>query len=301
MDVRTHTSHTPRTRRLSPLESLPTHLLLTILRHLPLHDLAFALKPSSRTLNLAAVAVAREWALPLWLSEVEAAARARGAPHTASSSPLSEASAFDAGGDTLPTYTTPQPPAQAQPPGPLSPRSRELAILDLFVVSLARTSRLLAMSSLFSAENDSSALSASWATQLGGGGVRDDLFGLLQPRARTEDLAIAEGRRQGLVERDAAGRNGPGQPGGVPADPRCVVRALDVRIELKPRTAAFLLPFPSSSGRVGSAVWKPVVEVSRRPAADSPETVARWLIDELVWVRLRRRDDGRGGAVYERV
>ncbi|GAA5910437.1 hypothetical protein JCM6882_007356 [Rhodosporidiobolus microsporus] len=273
---------------LSRLERLPPHLLHLILHHLPLPALVFGLKPASRTLHLHALAVAREWALPLWRAEVE---RVGG-----TTDPLGEAEGYSQASQEmhdLPAYST----SAVQPSAPpaLPARSRELAILDLFLVSLARSSALLAASSLFGASNDSSALSASWGTDESS--VRGDLFGLLQPRARGEDLVVRYGRERGVVELLPGAEGG----GGGAWEKRRVgfgeIAAVDIRLELKTRQAALLLPFRSANGRV---VWKTVVETPRR-AQDGMECVARWLVDGLERVPLRRREDGRGARWYEGV
>ncbi|GAA5862923.1 hypothetical protein JCM8547_003622 [Rhodosporidiobolus lusitaniae] len=287
-------SQPSRTSSSSLLESLPTHLLLSILSLVPLPTLIFDVKPTSRTLYLLVCSLAREWALPLWEDEVRRSAASRGqAPST---DPLGVGGvAGGSAGDTLPWNDSHSATTAVDR---LPTRSRELAVLDLFLVALARSSALLEASSLFSASNDSSALSAAWT---GGAGdsssLRSDLFGLMQPKARVEDLVIVEGGRRGLIEvegehggRREEEKRAAGE-GGKPA----TVRAQDVRVELKPRQAALLLPFRSVSGR---AVWKAVIEVPRR-AEDPLETVAGHLAGELGWLKLRRGGVGGASVFYE--
>ncbi|GAA5862957.1 hypothetical protein JCM8547_003633 [Rhodosporidiobolus lusitaniae] len=270
----------------SLLESLPTHLLLSILSLVPLPTLIFGVKPTSRTLYLLVCSLAREWALPLWEDEVRRAAASRG--QALSTDPLGVGGlAGGSTGDVLPLYDSHSARTAVDR---LPTRSRELAVLDSFVVALARSSALLEASSLFSASNDSSALSAVWAGGAGGGessSPRSDLFGLMQPRARMEDLVIAEGGRRGLIEVEGV------QGGQLVEETRAIgggkpatVRAEDVRVELKPRQATLLLPFRSASGRV---IWKAAVELPRR-AEDSLETVTGHLVGELRWLKLCRVD-----------
>ncbi|GAA5820768.1 hypothetical protein JCM11251_003150 [Rhodosporidiobolus azoricus] len=291
-------THAPPALSVSPLERLPPHLLHQILHHLPLPTLIFSLKPVSRTLYSHALAVARPWALPLWREEVERALVGGSTDPIGEELPADGRWRASAPSHDLPAYSATD--APTAPPS-LPPRTRELAVFDLFLVSLARSSALLSASSLFSASNDSSALSASFsfsgANESSSSSVRSDLFRLLQPRARAEDLVVGLGRDRGLVERE----RGRGEGAGGAWEKRRVglgeVAADDIRVELKIRQAALLLPVKNANGRV---VWKMVVETPRR-VQDGLECVARWLVDGLERVPLRRREDGRGGRWYEGV
>ncbi|GAA5939624.1 hypothetical protein JCM10213_009144 [Rhodosporidiobolus nylandii] len=273
------TSGRPST--LSRLERLPIHLLRAVLSQLPLSTVIYGVKPASRTLYTAANSVAREWAYSVWLTEVEMAARGE----EASTDPLGgmEDGEMQGGGlgDTLPAYGAP---STATFPLSLPPRSRELAVFDLFLVALAQSSALLEASMLFSAENDSSALSAAWAG--GAGSIRQDLFVLLQPRARVEDLVVAEARRQRLVGAPVEAGASTGESSSVGAAQQ-TVQADDIRVELKTKEAKLLLPSQSSSGRTGSVVWKAVVTAPRR-REDSLEVLAKRLCNGWQRVALAR-------------
>ncbi|BGP16726.1 hypothetical protein JCM10213v2_004728 [Rhodosporidiobolus nylandii] len=264
------TSGRPST--LSRLERLPIHLLRAVLSQLPLSTVIYGVKPASRTLYTAANSVAREWAYSVWLTEVEMAARGE----EASTDPLGgmEDGEMQGGGlgDTLPAYGAP---STATFPLSLPPRSRELAVFDLFLVALAQSSALLEASMLFSAENDSSALSAAWAG--GAGSIRQDLFVLLQPRARVEDLVVAEARQAGASTGESSSVGAAQQ----------TVQADDIRVELKTKEAKLLLPSQSSSGRTGSVVWKAVVTAPRR-REDSLEVLAKRLCNGWQRVALAR-------------
>ncbi|GAA5967571.1 hypothetical protein JCM11641_005700 [Rhodosporidiobolus odoratus] len=274
--------------QLSHLERLPMHLLLGILQHLSLPSLVFGVKATSIALHSAASSVVREWALPLWRVEVGRAKASRGGGAT-STDPL--------GDQTDTGSTSPSSPAgcgtivdsTAAETNHLPPRSRELAIFDLFIVSLARSSALLDASTLFSSANDSSALSAAWSGDTGS--VRQDLFGLMQPRARCEDLVVREGRLRGLI---SLGEKREGKAG----EMEWRIRAQDVQVEIKPKEVKLLLPFESSSGRAGSVVYKAVL-TARRWQEDCLEVLAHRVCDGLARVNVRRRQGGGGVAFYE--
>ncbi|GAA5843591.1 hypothetical protein JCM9279_000801 [Rhodotorula babjevae] len=266
---------TPQAARTSPkLDALPSHLLLRILAHLALPDLVLALRPACRALYVHAMSLARMQGLPLWHDEVRAAAAARGgggAPH-GSSSPSTD----PRGTAASPGYTAPaSPPPGASTPSPLAARSRELAVLDQFLVALSTSlARLGASSLLFTSEDD--------ALRLVPGEKRADLWNLLQPRARCEDLVAAS-----LAAAAAARAGAAAGAAGSAAD---TVRGEDVRVELKAREARALLPFRSAAG--GRETWKGVASVARAPN-EALEAVAERLSYELQRAAVQRRADGR--------
>ncbi|GAA6005948.1 uncharacterized protein JCM10292_005623 [Rhodotorula paludigena] len=261
---------------LSPLERLPSHLLLRVLAHCALQDLVFALKPASRTLYLHAITLAREQVHPLWRDELHraAAARGRAAP---SSDPLGMRGDAHTRWESAilppPSYDLHAPAATTS--SLLASRSRELAVYDHFVAALALSARRLCASSLlFTSEDD--------ALQLPGD-VRTDLWGLMQPRARCEDLLLAEGRRAGWV----AGTGEKQREG--------QVEATDVRVELRNSEARLLLPTTSGGSRVS---WRGVVAVPRS-AQDPLEDVACRLAGELARAYIQRGGDAIGNRWYD--
>lgn len=264
---------TPQATRTPPkLDALPSHLLLRILAHLALPDLVLALRPASRTLYVHAMSLARMQALPLWHGELRAAAVARGgggAPLGSgppSTDPLGAAAA-------APTYTAPTP-TSAHPSSPLTARTRELAVLDQFLVALSSSlARLGASALLFTSEDD--------ALRLVPGEKRADLWNLLQPRARCEDLlaaSLAAARASSAAAGGAVGRDEAG-----------AVRGEDVRVELKAREARALLPFRSAAG--GRETWKGVASVAR-DSREPLEAVAERLSYELQRAAVQRWSDG---------
>ncbi|GAA5896735.1 hypothetical protein JCM8208_007071 [Rhodotorula glutinis] len=262
--------------RTSPkLDALPSHLLLRILAHLALPDLVLALRPASRTLYTHAMSLARMQGLPLWHDEVRAAHAARaqgggGAP-LGSTDPLGAALEGAQGDATASPAYIAAAPSSTSSPSPVMARSRELAVLDLFLVALSTSlARLGASSLLFTSEDD--------ALRLVPGEKRADLWNLLQPRARCEDL-VAASLAAAARARAAAGRR----------DAAGAVRGEDVRVELKAREARVLLPFRSFGGR---ETWKAVASVAR-DSRDTLEAVAERLSYELQRVAVERETDGR--------
>lgn len=251
------------------LELLPRRILLQVLSHLSLPDLVCSVRPTCRRLYLPSMALARMQALPLWMDEVRSAARVGGGAPP-STDPLSRNRQLDslAGHCTSP-YDTSSPPGTAD--GLLSSRTRECAVLDLFVVALSHSVlRLGASSLLFTSEDDALRLLPSEK--------RTDLWGLLQPRARVEDL---------LAARLRADHQWKGDPR-LGAGARCV-RGEDVRVELKARVARVLLPFRSAAGR--TETWRGVVSAARSPG-ESLEVLAERLAGELQRAAVLRRTDG---------
>ncbi|GAA6048618.1 hypothetical protein JCM3770_002059 [Rhodotorula araucariae] len=241
---------------LSRLECLPSHLLLRILGLVPLQDLLLAVRPASRTLFLHAMSIARAHVLPLWTDEVRSAARTRRGP-APSTDPLGAGACLSAGGDTLPRYAA----RDSAATSPLGLRTRELALLDQFAVSLAHSLAQLGTSSLLFTSGDD-------ALRLLPREQRAALCGWMQLRARCEDLLVEELQRH-------------------PGASLHQVDGADVRVELTRQQARVLLPVWSVSG--GTRVtWRGVVSLAR-DAEESLEALAGRLARELQREGLRRR------------
>lgn len=153
-------------------------------------------------------------------------------------------------------------------------RTREEEVYDCFIASLARIERDRYESVLLvdggEEVEDESNLS-----------FERDLFRLLQPKARVEDLLIERGRREGWIESNASvGIEGKGSK----TLSSSKVRAEDIRVELKSRSAKLLLPVLGSGLR---PVWKGIVEVNRSEG-DSLEAVATRLESEFRRCAVRR-------------
>ncbi|BGP55865.1 hypothetical protein JCM8202_002290 [Rhodotorula sphaerocarpa] len=280
------------------LSTLPTGLLLRILAELALPDLVLGVKPTSRTLYLPATSLARQQGLPLWLDEVARTRRRSGAPpgSTALGSLLAHAiqpTADDTAGDGLPSYSQ-----ATEPPTPFKGRSREMAVFDLFVATLARSlSRLAASMLLLTGEDDVLRIP---------GDARLDLFGHLQPKARCEDVVIEEGRRTGWIVEPDPSRSESSNSARENSTRRSAGRyptvlADDIRVDLKLRDARLLLPLRAAdqSRTASGAPWRGVASVQRR-TEDSIEAVARTLAEEGSQARVVRVEDGNGGHWYER-
>ncbi|BGP25100.1 hypothetical protein JCM10295v2_004020 [Rhodotorula toruloides] len=275
-------SSAPRSR----LESLPSHLLLRILSHLSLADLIFALRPASTTLFLHATSLAREQAYGLWVEEVKRAASNRRAAPPLSTDPLGradeEAGHGEDGQAAPPTYD--RDPADGVTGATLSSRIRELAVFDLFIVVLARSSyKLSASTLLFTNEDDALRIPSD---------VRQDLFGMMQPRARVEDLLIQLGRSRGwIVQGGSEAQSGKASQ----AERLSGIVADDLRIDLKLRDVRMLLPC-RGSGR--GLVWRPIFGINRSEG-DTLETLARCLALGMQMARVTRREDAVGLRWYE--
>ncbi|BGO91871.1 hypothetical protein NBRC10512_007662 [Rhodotorula toruloides] len=262
----------------SLFESLPSHLLLRILSDLSLSDLIFALRPASRTLFLHATSLAREQAYGIWVEEVQRMASSRRGAPPPSTDPLGRAEECAGHAEDVETA----PPSYNPDPGQsgtdtlLSSRTRELAVFDLFIVALARSSyKLSASTLLFTNEDDALRIPSD---------VRQDLFGMMQPRARVEDLLIQLGRRRGWIVQASAGAQSDktseaARLSGIVAD--------DLRVDLKLREVRMLLPC-RGSGR--GLVWRPVFGTNRSEG-DTLETLARCLALGMQGVRVTRHED----------
>ncbi|KWU42024.1 hypothetical protein RHOSPDRAFT_36437 [Rhodotorula sp. JG-1b] len=285
----------PRRER-DRLSTLPTALLLRILSNLSLPDLVLGVKPISRTLYLHAINLARQQALPLWLEEVQHSAMTRtragggGAPLATSALTgipalvlQTPAAQHEQDGEVPPpSYGQAEEGAPTKSPSSSS-TSRELAVFDLFTATLAVSlSRLAASTLLMTGEDEALRIPKD---------ARQDLFGHLQPKARCEDLVIAEGICKGWivagVRDSAAGRFS-------------TIVAEDVRVDLKLREARLLLPFRSGSDdRSRSArTWRSVVSIAR-DSGDDLETVARRLVRQGDRAGVVRVEEADGRRRYE--
>ncbi|GAA5959651.1 hypothetical protein JCM21900_002147 [Sporobolomyces salmonicolor] len=301
----------------SSLLCLPLHLLLSVLSCLGLPALVFSVKPACRMLRLAASVVARsrEDVRSGWAGGLRRAATAQKRratttgvavwPRATSGEPSDERRAAAAAAAWA--WAGAPPAWERRRVDPLRVvRTREEAVLDTYVAGLARVALRREESSLLVPAADE----CEHEDGTGPGPASDptlerDVFAFLQPKARCEDLVIDRGRADGVVvdagvvegrstgPRSSSGR---GRIGGGPVE--AVVRADDVRVELKPRSARLLLPLRSSRSTTGTVVWKGVAQV-QRGEADGLEETAAALSAELRWVRLRRREDEEGRSWYE--
>jgi hypothetical protein len=164
-------SHSPTSSSpassLTGLLTLPQHLLLSILSHLPLPSLVFSLRATCRTLHLLATSLTRQQVVTSFHQQVQQ----RG--HTTAAGSLWDVS-------------------QATGGNVLQSRSRETAVLDLWASTLALAQLRNSESTLLQqAEGDSSA--------------GQDLFDFLQPKARVEDLVIEWGREDQVIYLEGGG------------------------------------------------------------------------------------------------
>ena len=141
-------------------------------------------------------------------------------------------------------------------------RSREMKVLDLFVVACVQESRYEEESELLMLPSEA---------------VDTDLFGFWQPRARVEDLIIAS-----LAERpihiDSATKSAMEQ--------RIEGEDVVVNLTSRNRKGALLLPFKSAGG--GKAVVHKVVVEATIDEGESLQVLARRLVMALREVRLTR-------------
>lgn len=148
-------------------------------------------------------------------------------------------------------------------------RSREMRILDLFIVACVQESRYEEESELLLLPSEA---------------VEADLFGFMQPRARVEDLIIAA-----LAERpiqiDAIAKSA--------TEERIEGEDVVVNLTSRNRRGGLSLPFRSQAG-ANAVVHKLVVEESI-DEGESLEVLARRLVAALRLVRL-----GKSGNAYVR-
>jgi len=157
----------------------------------------------------------------------------------------------------------------------LETRTREEGVYDSFVASLARLERDRYESVLlFDGGEDVEDVSNL--------SFERDLFRFSQPKARVEDLLIERGRGEGWIEPiNFYGIDGKGS-----RTSSGKVRAEDVKIELKLRSAKLLLPVLGSGSK---PLWKAIVEVNRGEE-DALEVVAMRIASEFRRCALRRID-----------
>lgn len=109
-----------------------------------------------------------------------------------------------------------------------------------------------------------------------------DLFRFSQPKARVEDLLIERGRGEGWIE--PINFYGIDEKGSRMSSGK--VRAEDVKIELKLRSAKLLLPVLGSGSK---PLWKGIVEVNRGEE-DALEVVGMRIASEFRRCAVRRID-----------
>ncbi|GAA5910403.1 hypothetical protein JCM5296_000587 [Sporobolomyces johnsonii] len=299
-----YSSDSPTLRNPSPLLRLPLHLLFNILSHLGLPALLFSAKPACRTLHLAACVVARnrQDVQTGWTTGLRRAASLAAAKKPRVSTGVGPSALIGGGGDQpQPSYASASARAGEPPPGPSGGerlslrRTREEAVLDTYIAGLARvalrreTSSLLVGGGRRDEDEEGSEAPVSDPT------LERDVFAFLQPKARCEDLVIDQGCKDGFLVVEGGTTGSRASSGGGTGGAGAVVRADDVRVELKPRSARLLLPLLSTTGTV---VWKGVAEVQRGEAEGLEETAAA-LSAELRWVRLRRGEDRDCRSWYE--
>ncbi|ORY84161.1 hypothetical protein BCR35DRAFT_62406 [Leucosporidium creatinivorum] len=255
---------TPSSPSLPGLLSLPQHLLLSILSHLPLASLCFSLRLTCRPLHLIATSLLRQQLLPSWHTRVKQRGNTTAAGGLWEYQDTSEAA-----------------------PNVLGGRSRETIVLDHFIASIA-------MEALRSSE--------STLLQLADSSANQDLFEFMQPKARVEDLVVQWGREDGVVF--LAGDSGRGNAkAGAGAGGGGTILGSDITVQLGPKQAKLFLPFKSSVGGGGSGsgvrtVEKCVVEVQRNEG-ETLEVVADQLVRGLKEVRVWR-EEKEGKGWYER-
>lgn len=228
----------PPQRNAKPsLVALPPHLLLTVSSLLSAPDLLYSFALLSKSLRTYAITHVRSTLLPIYSSKLR---------NHNSSNPF------------LATSTTTQ---------HWNARSREMKVLDLFIVACVQESQYAEESEL---------LSVSEA-------VETDIFGFMQPRARVEDLIILT-----LSERpiyiDTTTKTG--------TESQIEGEDIIVNLSSRNRKGALLLPFRSQAGGGNAVVHKVVVEETI-DEGDSLEILASRLVAALRMVRL-----GKSGNAY---
>lgn len=235
----------------SRLLALPDHILLQILTKLPLPTLSLALRLTNKKLFLLSSHILRNSFLPAYTTKVKMR------NHTTDTAGL-EITAVDARSGEGATMR----------PG------REVEVLDLFISACINEAVKALESELF--------LLPSASTS-----AERDIFDLLQPKARVEDLIIAYGVQDGIIRSDWR-ENEMGDSAQVVAG--------DLAVPLSASTAKLMLPFPSSSSRKGAVVMKSVLEVRRRPD-ETLEKTAESVLDQLARIALVR-EGGRKGWYF---
>ncbi|GAA6060095.1 hypothetical protein JCM10212_003503 [Sporobolomyces blumeae] len=269
-------SSSPSSR--SPLLRLPIHLLFQVLSHAPLPTLVFSLKPTCRTLYLAACAEARgrPGSRSGWASGVQRAAKT-----TRLARPSSGILQTHAAPSTSRPLQEQVERGRARSEKVTLARTREEEIYDLYIACLARTEQNRFESVLLVDEATGGGV---FDDDSGEGGIERDMFNLMQPRARCEDLVIETGRRQGWIERATDGRID------VKSSTGATINAQDVKVELGFRSAKLLLPMAGSSS-TSRPVWKAAVEVPRS-STDTIEVLAARIAEAVRSKAIRRVGEG---------
>lgn len=250
-------SHAPSSRCKPTLLDLPDHLILQILSYLDLPTLVFTARTTCRKLWLYTCSLTRQLVWPAWRRHVQ---------------PGNTTDAASWYGDTsIPPDLT------QRTRNILADRSREQAVLDLFVSASALHSLRTSESQLLI-----ESLEQSRASQ--------DIFGHLQPRARVEDLVIA----WGIDDKILFSSNRPGGGG--------TIQAEDLSVQLMSKTAKVMLPMASSNeqSRIVQRVVLEVPKENQETLEITAERVVRALRQLRVWREETVGKDGVSRGYYER-
>ncbi|KAM0751297.1 hypothetical protein T439DRAFT_325445 [Meredithblackwellia eburnea MCA 4105] len=220
-------------RQTPTLLGLPEHILLTILSYLPLPTLCLHVRLTNRQLLLFSSVILRRSLLPVWESKKRPAF---------TSDPMGKRRGKRDGEQ------------QHQ-------RSRELAVLDLFIAACVHEAVRAHESELHLLPSVSHS-------------AERDIFDFMQPKARLEDLVIRYGREDGTIAAESAEQD------------EWKVSAGDLSVTLLARSAKLLLPFLSQHQK-GVVSLKTVTELPRRES-DSLEEIASGLAGGLATMRLMR-------------
>lgn len=169
------------------------------------------------------------------------------------------------------TKDTKQSPKQALKQTPLyasvNVSRRETRVLDLFIAAAVRTQMEKYDSELFMSSEGYAGISSDFGGEstAGEGDTTTDLFALHQPRARLEDLVLAEAWQSHLVASSQATTS--------QAQRSSTIQASSVAIDLRRRSAGLRLPAASSS----YGALRTVLEVPRR-AGESLEDTAHAIV-----------------------
>lgn len=237
------------------LSTLPDHLILQVLSYLDLPTLAFKLRRVSRKLWLFSSVLLRRAVLPTWRSKLRP-----GYTSDVTSTSSSSSSDFNLERTT----------------NVLASRTREQAVLDLFVSACA-------LRALHSSESSLLVSAQSSAST--------DVFDFLQPRARVEDLVMQWGIDDGvLYSASAREMDGRGTRGGG------TIQSEDVAVQLSSKVAKVLLPMQSSNER-GRVVPRVVLEVAKE-SDETLEVTAERIVRALKGLRVWREEaTGKDGVV----
>lgn len=234
-----------RPKEVPNLLALPDHLILQILAEIPLPSLALSVRLTNRKLLLFSSHLLRRALLPIYKSKIQ---------DNFSSDATGLKGITPVGTDG----------------GVTTPPSRELAVLDIFISACIHEAVRSHESELYILPSASTS-------------AERDIFRLLQPRARVEDLLIAYGVQDEIIRYQLA-RPSVGDSTSVVAG--------DVSVQLLARSARLMLPFPSTATR-GKVVMKCVVEVQRKEG-ERLERTAESLVEGLAKIALVREGGNRG-------